>query len=342
MSRPNAPRRGLLVNLFLSALAFGLLALAVYSNRVQIRQVLSRPLDGTLLAWAFAVYFAALVLTFVRWFILVRILGIPFPFRVAVQLGFIGNVFNLVIPGAVGGDVIKAAYLYRLVPSARTKAMASMVIDRVIGLLGLFLLAGVAGAIAWRGMDADVHKLVALVWAAIVAGFVGLALVFSPGGYRWLAHRLAGRKKLARIVGELGAMGTAYREKLPVVAAMLAMAAFIHSLYVLAFYLVDRALFPSDCPTLAAHYVMVPLLLFTTAVPLPFGALGLSEQIGAQLFRLVNHPGGAVAMMGYRVLMYAGGLVSATVYLASIREVRALSQAQPPPGEEPPPALDAA
>jgi hypothetical protein len=70
---------------------------------------------------------------------------------------------------------------------------------------------------------------------------------------------------------------------------------------------------------------MVPLALFTTAVPLPFGALGLSEQVSDQLFKLVNHPGGAVAMMGYRVLMYAGGLISACVYLANIRQVKSLT-----------------
>ena len=66
----------------------------------------------------------------------------------AFLLGFIGNVFNLVIPGAVGGDLIKAAYLVRM-DINRTQAVASMVIDRILGLLGLFLLAGVAGRVAW-------------------------------------------------------------------------------------------------------------------------------------------------------------------------------------------------
>ena len=50
-------------------------------------------------------------------------------------LGFIGIVFNLVIPGAVGGDLIKAAYLVRM-HIKKTQAIASMVIDRILGLLG--------------------------------------------------------------------------------------------------------------------------------------------------------------------------------------------------------------
>ena len=70
---------------------------------------------------------------------------------------------------------------------------------------------------------------------------------------------------------------------------------------------------------------MVPLTLFSMAVPLPFGALGLSEEVGQQLFKLVGHPSGALAMMGFRVLMYAGGLVGACVYLWNLKEVRALT-----------------
>jgi len=70
---------------------------------------------------------------------------------------------------------------------------------------------------------------------------------------------------------------------------------------------------------------MVPLTLFSTIVPLPFGALGLSEGVGDQLFQLVGHPSGALNMMGFRVLTYGCGLIAACVYLANLGEVRALS-----------------
>ncbi len=53
------------------------------------------------------------------------------------------------IPGAVGGDVIKAVFLVAdAAVTPRRQAIASMVIDRILGLLGLFLLAGVAGIFA--------------------------------------------------------------------------------------------------------------------------------------------------------------------------------------------------
>jgi hypothetical protein len=84
-------------------------------------------------------------------------------------------------------------------------------------------------------------------------------------------------------------------------------------------------LYPEMATTLGQHFLMVPLTLFTMVVPLPFGALGLSEKIGDSLFALVGHPSGALAMMGFRTLMYAGGLVGAIVYLANLNEARSLS-----------------
>ena len=99
-----------------------------------------------------------------------------------------------------------------------------------------------------------------------------------------------------------------------------------HGLSVMAFYTVSRTISPLGVPTIPQHFLMVPLTLFTMAVPLPFGALGLSEQVSDQLFKLVNHPDGALAMMGFRVLMYGGGLVSACFYLANIHQVRSLTE----------------
>ena len=58
--------------MFLIALAFGLLGYTIWDNRVQMREVLGRDLDPWLFALGFAIYMTALVLTFFRWFLLVR------------------------------------------------------------------------------------------------------------------------------------------------------------------------------------------------------------------------------------------------------------------------------
>jgi uncharacterized membrane protein YbhN (UPF0104 family) len=315
---------GLVVNAALVALAFGLLGLVIWRNGEKIREVFSRPLDLKLLASAQAIFLIGIVSTFVRWYLLVRVIDPRFTLRAAVLLGFIGTVFNLVIPGAVGGDLIKAAYLVRM-HVKKTQAIASMVIDRIIGLLALFTLASIAGGIVWQTAPTDVRRLIMAAWVATGLGVLVLAAIFAQAFTRLFPGLGRGHSRLHLITTELNEMSTTYRRRPDVVAACAGISLMNHSLNVVAFYLVGRMLFPPMTTTLAQHFLMAPLTLFTMAVPLPFGALGLSEGVGDQLFKLVNHPSGGLAMMGFRVLMYGGALVGAIVYLAKLKDVRGLT-----------------
>jgi uncharacterized protein (TIRG00374 family) len=318
------PLRSLAINATLVLVAFGLLGWVIYDKRGKIHDVFSRSLDGRLFLLAFAIYMTGLLITYVRWYFLVRVIEPRFRLRDAMLLGFIGNVFNLVIPGAVGGDLIKAAYLVRMRIN-KTQAIASMVLDRILGMLGLFLLAGVSGAIAWPMATPPVRRLILVVWIFLTAGFLGLTVVFGQALTRRYPGLLHGHGRVALILNELRSMSETYRRRLDVVAGALVMAAMNHSLNILAFYTMSRMMFATALPSLGRHFLIVPLTLFTTAVPLPFGALGFSEGVSEQLFKLVGQPEGALAMMGFRVVMYAGALVSVCVYLVNLRQVRALT-----------------
>lgn len=326
-ARTKRPGLGSAVNLVLVALAFALLGLVLWQNRDKIRAVFAHPLDLRLLGLGVLIFQCSLLITYVRWYLLVRVIEPRFTLRSTMLLGFIGYVFNLVIPGAVGGDFIKAAYLVRM-HIKKTQAIASMVIDRILGLLGLFVLAALAGAVAWSGVDSsEVRKLIVAAWIATGLAFLVLVLIFTQALTRLFPGLGgSGHGRLAGIMTELKEMSTTYRRRLDVVFLGLVLSVLGHTLNVIAFYLMSKMLFPTTMTTtLAQHFLMVPLTLFTMVVPLPFGALGLSEGVGDQVGKLVGHPGGALAMLGFRVLMYACGLISACVYLANLREVRSLT-----------------
>jgi hypothetical protein len=202
-----------------------------------------------------------------------------------------------------------------------------MVIDRILGLLALFILASIAGGFAWAVAGSDVRKLIVAAWLAVIAGVLVLTAIFTQALSRMFPLWKPGQGRLGLIVTELREMSTSYRGRLDVVFGCGALSVFIHSLNVIAFFLVGQMLFPTMTTTLGQHFLMVPLTLFTMAVPLPFGALGLSEEVGRQLFMLVGHPNGDLAMIGFRVLMYTGGLCAACVYLARLKEARELTAA---------------
>jgi glycosyltransferase 2 family protein len=83
----------------------------------------------------------AIVLSFLRWRLLVENLGIPFTVRESLRLGFLGYLLNFISLGSVGGDLFKAILVAKEKKSKRPEAVASVLLDRAIGLLGLIILA---------------------------------------------------------------------------------------------------------------------------------------------------------------------------------------------------------
>src|SRR5262249_33799336 len=157
----------------------------------------------------------------------------------------------------------------------------------------------------------------AAAWTALALGFVVLAVIFSQVLSRSFPQLASNQTRLGLIVSELREMSRTYRGRLDVVAAALGLATVNHGLNVVAFYLVGKMLYGDTLTTsFGEHLLLVPLTLFTMAVPIPFGALGLTEEIGEQLLKLAGHPSGALAVLGFRVVMYGSGLIGACVYLA--------------------------
>lgn len=309
-----SPRLGMILRV---AIGLGLLGLAIRMNRAEIQGVLRRRPDPSGFACGLAFYLSGLMLAYLRWYLLVRAIGLAFRYRDAVRLGLIGALFNFVIPGAIWGNAVRAAFLCRERPEEKPRAIASVLVDFLAGLCGLFLIAALVGTLGYDRLDPRVRRLVPLAWGLVALVLLGLASAFRP----------------RRSKPGAGA-GAAFRGRLRAVPLAVLMAVGTHTLNVLAFYSVSGALYGARVPGLAEHFLIVPLVLFTTAVPLPFGALGVSEQASAGLFGLMAYPGGAVAMLGFRLLQFAGAMFGAGVYMANASEVRRLTAGQ---GEGPDP-----
>lgn len=333
MTPPKRSARLLIGYLVRLGLGLGLLGLVLWTNREQIGEVLERRPNFGLFAVGFGLYFIGVILAFIRWYILVRALGLPFRIRDAIRLGFIGLLFNMVVPGAVGGDFVKAAYLMKE-QSRKTQAAASVAIDRLIGLLGMFLLAVVVGAFAWQGVEPAVRKLIGAAAFMTVSVTLVMAVAFAPPLYRPLAERFSHRRRLSHALHELAVMGGAYRKRLDVVFGTVVMSSLTHVLNVVAFMIIGQSIFTS-VPGLAQHFLIVPLVLFSTAIPLPFGALGVSENISGALFKLANYDGGALTMMAFHVAQYISSFIALFVYLANAGQVRQLTSTTPGADDDP-------
>src|SRR5690606_15351070 len=118
---------------------------------------------------------------FIRWYLLVRGLDLTFHLRDAFRLGSLGFMLNQVMPGSVGGDLFRAAFLAHEQPGRRTEAVASVFIDRFVGLVAMLLVASGALLLTGRATQrsALLESLQVFIGIAAVVGILGMLLLTS-------------------------------------------------------------------------------------------------------------------------------------------------------------------
>ena len=109
----------------------------------------------------------------------------------AFRLTMIGLFSNIFIPGgAVGGDVVKAAFLSaRTEAGKRVDAAVSVLVDRIVGLIGLFLLNLFLAALYLKrilALDAASRYIVWLLCLMCITGIaVSFVIFFQDFIFRW-------------------------------------------------------------------------------------------------------------------------------------------------------------
>jgi uncharacterized protein (TIRG00374 family) len=287
-----------------------------------------QPKHWDLLAASAAMCFLAALGTILRWHFLVRAADLPLRFRDTIRLGFLGYLYNFVLPGGVGGDLVKAGFLARRQPGRRTEAALTVLVDRIVGLYGLFLLAAAAILVTglWQNESADVRLVCHVIfWCAGVAT-VGLAISASPGFSqgpiaRWL-HELP---RVGAFIERVNRASRMYYRHWAVLPFAVFMTFVAQSLYVVGIWLIARALVP-NAPTLGEHFVIVPMAMITGILPLAPNGLGTFEALMEWMYRelMAGHAikgAGLLVSFGYRLITVLIAAVGAVIYWASRREV---------------------
>jgi uncharacterized membrane protein YbhN (UPF0104 family) len=290
---------------------------------------------GLLLA-ALLVFLVNICSNMIRWYLLVRALELPFTLRDAFRLGFVSYLFNFFTVGIVGGDLIKAVFIAHQQPGRRTEAVATVAVDRIVGMYAMFLVA--SAAFLFSGLQpANVRDPVVLsaiqriCQATILLsaiGTIGLGLLLVPGFTTWpLWDLLVGLPRVGKIFDRLIGAVRMYRKRVGVLAVTLLMSLSTHALAAVGIYLIALGL-PGDQPSLATHFVIVPISNVAGVLPLP-GGLGAFEYALDLLYRGVStvavaQSQGFVIALAYRVITILIAMIGVVYYLTSRREVTEL------------------
>jgi uncharacterized protein (TIRG00374 family) len=337
----------LIVNLCKYLLALGLLAWVVWVNwdpsqgqdpskppAQGLKQVWEKhfvqgqPIHYQFLALAAGLYAVSLIITMLRWYFLVRAQDLPFTVTAALRLGLLGLFYNTFLPGAVGGDIIKAAYLARE-QSRRTVAVATVLMDRILALWALCWFVAILGGVFWAcgllegpslGPALVVVVSAAVVVVVSVAVWLLLGLLSNEAAERF-AQRLSRIPKVGGSAGEFWRAVWMYRCRQGAVALTLVVSWVGQVGFVLTFYCCARALWdgadPGSLPGLAQHFLLVPIGLVISAVPGFPGGAGIGEAGFGGLYFLFAGPGaapnGVLASLVQRVLTWVLGLAGLAI-----------------------------
>jgi uncharacterized membrane protein YbhN (UPF0104 family) len=293
------------------------------------RNVLDRqPIHAGYLALAFGFGLTALLLTFVRWYILVRAVDLPFRLVDAIRLGFIGFFFNTLMPGSVGGDAIKAWFLARE-QSRRTTAVATVIMDRVLALWALIWFVALLGAAFWIGgmLEGDgaaqcrqVVTIAGVIVGSTFAGWLVLGLV-PDSRAEMFAARLAKLPKIGHAASEFWRAVWVYHRQPKIVFGVLVFTWLSHIGFVLAYYCSMRTLWDEgsgqQVPTLVQHFLIVPIGMVIQATPLFPGGAGIGELGYGLLYQWLgcSEASGVLGSLVQRVLYWVIGLMGYVVYL---------------------------
>jgi uncharacterized protein (TIRG00374 family) len=99
---------------------------------------------------ALAVFMGALCLIGLRWWVFMRAQEIHIPLSMAIKLTYLGQFFTNFMPSSVGGDLVRAWYVSKHTDK-KIQAALGVAVDRLIGLISIFILAISSYLIFMRG-----------------------------------------------------------------------------------------------------------------------------------------------------------------------------------------------
>jgi hypothetical protein len=253
-----------------------------------------------------------------RWVLLLRATGAPIRAREAARIFLVSSFVGSFLPAGVGGDAARAWSLARHT-DRRSEAVASVAIDRVLGVVALAML-GAVGALAWSASVSD--ELRRWVTGAAVAALGGsLAVLWLdrlvgallPASWR---HSRAGRYawRLAEAMGQ-------YRRQPRVLGGVLALSLLVQVLRVLQAWGLGLGL--GLAVPFAYYLVFMPIGLLMLLLPVSVSGFGVPQGVIVWLLSPQGVPASAAFALSTLIVLsgIAGNLPGAWLYLRRRRPV---------------------
>ncbi|MFW6160166.1 MAG: lysylphosphatidylglycerol synthase transmembrane domain-containing protein [Acidobacteriota bacterium] len=265
---------------FFSALI--IILLLVY--KISLREVLItlKSVDLFWLILSFSLHSLGLLISAVRWQILIRAQGDTVPLSLLTQSYLVGTFFNNFLPTRFGGDVVRIWDGSRYSRSLM-KSTAIILVERMTGIIVLL-----AFALAASLLRLDMASNLPVIWAALGISVTGLGLIslfFFPVFQKVIGF-IPEKGVFVRIkikILEFRQVVLFYKEKKKELGLAFLWAFLLQVNVVLHYYFIGLAL--SLEIKLIDYFIFVPIVLLILTIPITINGLGLREGSYIGIFR---------------------------------------------------------
>jgi uncharacterized membrane protein YbhN (UPF0104 family) len=283
---PSARRRGLATAAKL-ILGLGLLAwLLSRLDQNAVATALGNLTVGPVLLLLLLVTLDRLVMAW-KWNLLLRAVGLVVRLREVIRIYYVGAFFGLVLPTGIGGDAIRFLGISRATGD-RAGTLASLVMEKALGMLGAALFAIFALWVAVAKLGIDLHG-IPYALGGTLAAVVALLLLSLSEGFARRIHGLSARLRLP-LAGKVAALHDAFlnynrhRRTLLLFTGVTMAEQLIPVVHNMA---VAWAL---GLPANIWIFVgLIPVILLLTRLPISLDAIGVAEGLYAFLFQLCGY-----------------------------------------------------
>ena len=231
-------------------------------------------LDVPLFLLGAAAFFIFVVIINSRWWWLMRANELGVGFFETQRFAWIGLFCSNVLPGATGGDIVKAVFIVRRCSGDKVRAVVSVVVDRIVGLLSLLTVCSLSVPLVF-----DRFPLFAgIIWAFALGAVAVAALLLSPQLRRLLRFEALVQKlplRIATVVTDIDHALLQYRAHLRGIGVWILVSPLTYSLFCLSVFLMDRAL--GVGLSLTDYFVIVPVAAVAQAIPIAPAGWGIGE-----------------------------------------------------------------
>jgi uncharacterized protein (TIRG00374 family) len=273
-----------------------------------------------------------------RFRVLLGLADVRVKLRTLFSLQMTAFFFNVVIPGNIGGDVVKALYVARdAVPEKRTTILLLAFVERLLGVSALVLVGTVIavarGPVLWSDplLRPLAITVILLGAATLVGGALALVVVRRAGAR--LDRYTTGPSKISKLLNRLvTSMRILAADPRKLVAA-LGLSMLFHLAGIAFFTVLTQALVDASVPFFTVATIF-PLGLLALLLPISPAGLGVGHVAFQRLFEAIGLAGGATVFNVYLLGQMAPCLLGVFSFL-SMRRRGELPTELPPEAEAP-------